>query len=482
MRLKVNPEISNLLGQVQACLEPGDDLYLVGGGVRDLLMGCPPHDLDFVMPGDPTKLAKCVARRLDAGFFVLDDERHTSRVMYINPGGDLFPLDFIQFTGGSLEEDLRNRDFTINAMAISVNDLSTIIDPLKGQRDLEDELIRACTPTFLLDDPVRALRAVRLAVQLGFHMDAAIGELIRQAVQYLPRTSVERQRDELFRILRGHDPAQGMKYLYEYSLTGCLFPSLGTEMLPSVSQRQNSTPFENKLTVLKTFDRLLRIFPTQDISVEKPTLKMQEAVNELLPFKDGITAFFSEEITPGRKKRSLALLGVMLKEVDAEIAWEAARHLELSNAESAWIRRMVSCDEKLKEMVELSGSPDRRSIYWFFKAAEDAGVATTLLALTEAAGGYGEDLPEAKWHNTLVVSSAVLSAWFQQKAEVISPELLLDGHDLQVVFGLKPGRRIGKLLAALKESQASGEVRTKEEAQEFIREKLSNNLEKGDLG
>jgi len=481
MRLKISPELSDILSRVRACLEPGNDLFLVGGSVRDLLLDCPPHDLDFVMSGDPTKLARCAAHHFDAGFFVLDDERHTARVMYRTPGGDLFPLDFVQFTGHSLEDDLRHRDFTINAMAISVNDLSTLIDPLNGQRDLETATLRACTSASLLDDPMRTLRAIRMAVQLGFQMDVDLGDLIRQAVPSLPGTSVERQRDELFRILEGPDPAQGMTYLYEYNLTRILFPSLARVESRTTSQQRFIMSLLGKIAKLKNYDRLLRIMQGLESLEERPGLRMQEAVLELLPFKDEITAYFSEEITPGRKKRSLALLGSILDGIDPESAWDAARHLALSNAESSWLRRMVGCGGKLKEMINQCEAPDRRLIYWYYKEAESAGVAAVLLILTESAGINGEDRIEASWHRVLAVSSAMLSAWFQEKDTVISPVLLLNGDDLQQGFGLKPGRRIGKLLAVLKEAQASGEVSTKEGASAFIRDRISNHPEDEDL-
>jgi hypothetical protein len=89
------------------------------------------------MPENPYTLAKRLAKRLGVGFFVLDDERHTARVVYEDHKGRFFPLDFVQFTGASLTEDLLNRDFTLNAIAIPVDDLDQVIDPLDGRVDLE---------------------------------------------------------------------------------------------------------------------------------------------------------------------------------------------------------------------------------------------------------------------------------------------------------------------------------------------------------
>ncbi len=177
MRLAFNLNEEGLLRTVREALAPGQACYLVGGAVRDYLLGRPLHDLDFALPEDPTHLAKRVANRLGVGCFVLDDQRHTGRVVYKTPKGHPFPLDFVQFTGETLEEDLANRDFTLNAMALSVEDLNEVIDPLQGQADLKQGLLRPCSLHALADDPVRILRAVRLAKQFSLAYAPGLDEM-----------------------------------------------------------------------------------------------------------------------------------------------------------------------------------------------------------------------------------------------------------------------------------------------------------------
>lgn len=495
MSLKDNPGLSDLLDQIRSCLGAGEELHLVGGAVRDLLMGRELHDLDFVMPGNPTGLAKCIARSLGAGSFVLDDERHTARVMYFNSGIDFFPLDFVQYTGSSLEEDLRNRDFTVNAMAIPIGDMSTIIDPFGGQQDLEKKVLRACLHTSLLDDPVRVLRAVRFAIQLNFHMDADLEDLILQAVPHLPETSIERQRDELFRILEGSDPALGMTLLNQFHLFTELIPPLVEQESIPASPPHVLPLFDHTLATVGTYGYLLKNLQQGTSFEETPAWWMRAAVSELLPFKEEIAGYFSEEITPGRKKHGLALFGALLHDigkprtmelgedgrmhyfehdlVGAELAWEAAKRLQLSNAESTWVSGMVQNHMALLPLVNAVGMPGRASVYRFFKEAGDAGVAIAILLLADTASTYSDDLTESVWEKTLAVSKAMLEGWFRDRDTVISPALFLNGNDLQKVFKLKPGKHIGQLLAALEEVQAGGVVSTHEEALDFIRGRLS---------
>jgi tRNA nucleotidyltransferase/poly(A) polymerase len=152
---------SPLLDKVRDTL-PDQELYLVGGAVRDMLLNRFSRDLDFAVPSNGVSLARRVARALDANFMVLDAERDTGRVIVIDSEGTRTFLDFATFRGEGLEGDLRDRDFTINAIAFSVQG-QTLIDPLNGVTDLHAKLIRACSHTSLQKDPVRILRLLLAA-------------------------------------------------------------------------------------------------------------------------------------------------------------------------------------------------------------------------------------------------------------------------------------------------------------------------------
>jgi len=190
-----HPDIHALFDLICLELKADQEIFLVGGAVRDALLGRALHDLDFVMAFDPSDLARRVAKKLDAGFFMLDDERHTARVMFYTSDKTLFPLDFVAFTGRTLLDDLSSRDFTINAMSLSLSDIDFLIDPYGGQLDLSRRLIRVCTSHALLEDPVRVLRGVRQALAFHFSIEEDTQTLMTQAASHLPKTSYERQRD-----------------------------------------------------------------------------------------------------------------------------------------------------------------------------------------------------------------------------------------------------------------------------------------------
>ena len=151
-------------------------LYLVGGSVRDLLTGnANIKDIDLLMPSGSEDVSRAFADRIGGSFFFLDEERKVTRVVKQEAGG-VVQFDFTNFEGPDLPADLARRDFTINAMAVDVRgfletrSLGGLIDLFDGREDVRQKLIRVADPKVLDDDPLRLLRAVRLAATLGFNI------------------------------------------------------------------------------------------------------------------------------------------------------------------------------------------------------------------------------------------------------------------------------------------------------------------------
>ncbi len=503
MRLTFNSNQIDLLDRIQSCLEDDAECYLVGGGVRDILLGRRLHDLDFALPMDPTPLAKKISNRLKADYFVLDDERHTARVVYHATGKDIIPLDFVQFTGASLTEDLINRDFTINAIAVPIRDLSNIFDPLDGCGDLKTKRLRVCKPDALMDDPVRVLRGVRLGLELGFTYTPELEVLMQQAAQHLSDTTYERQRDEFFKILEGPQPETGMAHLHQFQVFETLLPPLLEQEAIPASPPHVLPLLQHTFKVVEYYDHMLTSLTEESLKDDHADWWMSEVISELHSFYKEMSPYFSEEITPGRSVRGLALLGALLHDigkpgtmelgtdgfqhyfshdlVGADLAEKLAKRLKLSNAESEWVRTMVRYHMWLLPLVNQSSLPTRRTIYKYFADTDRVGVAIALLSLADTVATYGENLAKKQWLKTVSTAKAMLSAWWQDRDSVVSPNLFLDGHELQRLFNLKPGQQIGQLLAALREAQASGEVTTQEDAIRFIKHRLDVRSEQKDL-
>ncbi len=507
-RFKETPEVifmspnspltfSPLLDSVRAALPAGVTVYLVGGATRDAFLGKPTHDLDFAVQQGAIKLARKVADALKADFYPLDQERDTGRVIVNNPDGSRTCLDFAAFRGPDLEADLGGRDFTLNAIAMDLTD-DLIHDPLGGVVDLKEKRLRACAPTAISDDPVRILRGIRLAAGFGFHILPETRKLMKDAAGLLENVSAERLRDEFMRILDGPQPRACVVSL---DLLGALH-----KMLPELAElkgMQQVSPhvhdvWEHTLETVSQLESILEaLAPTYNSE------KAAEWFNGLLVmrlgrFRKQIGEHFQTPVMPDRSVRSLLFLAALLhdiakpqaKKVDeggqvhfwdhdqqgAEVAIKRARALVLSNDEIDRLERTIRNHMRIhlltNRLMTEGQPPSRRAVYRFFRDCGAAGVDVCLLTLADLRATYAQTLPQDTWAACLEVVRTMLEAWFENRPEQVSPPILVDGNDLMRELSLQPGPLLGRLLEAIREAQAAGEVTTREQALQCARQKM----------
>jgi tRNA nucleotidyltransferase/poly(A) polymerase len=506
-RHKERPEIiympvpffySPLIDSVREVL-PGQEIYLVGGAVRDILLNRISRDLDFAVPSDGISLARRVANALKADFMTLDSERDTGRVIVTEANGVRTFLDFATYRGNSLEEDLHARDFTINAIAFDLT-AQTLIDPLNGASDLRAKVIRACSPTSLADDPVRILRAVRQAAAFEFKIELETRKAMRQAASLLPRISPERQRDELFKMLEGPKPDASMRAL---EILG-VFPYLLPE-LPAMKGVEQSTPhihdvWEHTLSVLGYLENILAALApgyngdnTNDLFTGLLTLRIGR-------FREQYARHFAESLNTDRSIRAALFFAALYHDVQkpatkslddslrirffdhdvkgAEVAAGRVRAFNLSNDEVERIKLIVQHHMRFHFFTSrLEGDkqePSRKAIYRFFRDVGEAGVDLVLLGLADLRGTQGPALSQQSWAAALDVARILLENYWEKPHETVMPPRLLDGNELMSALGIEPGRIVGQLLEAIREGQATGKVQNRDQALALAREHLKD--------
>ena len=506
-RHKERPEIiympvpfsySPLIDKVRDVL-PDQEMYLVGGAVRDILLNRLSRDLDFALPSKGISLARRVANALKADFMVLDDERDTGRVIVTESDGTRTFLDLATYRGNSLEEDLRARDFTINAIAFDLH-AQTLIDPLNGASDLRAKAIRACSPTSLSDDPVRILRAVRQAAAFEFKIELETRKAMKQAASLLPSVSPERQRDELFKMLEGPKPDASMRALEMLGIFPYLLPEL-----PALKNVQQSAPhihdvWEHTLSVLGHLERILAALApgynaddTKDLFTGLLTLRIGR-------FREQFAEHFAESLNTDRSVRAALFFAALYHDIQkpatksidesgrirffdhdvkgAEVATNRARAFNLSNDEVERITKIVANHMRFHFFSSrLEGDkrePSRKAIYRFFRDSGKAGVDLILLGLADLRGTQGPTLSQETWTAALDVARILLENYWEKPQETVTPPRLLDGNEVMSELGLEPGRIIGQLLEAIREGQATGKVVNREQALDLAREYLKN--------
>lgn len=460
-------------------------VYLVGGAVRDVLLGQASDDLDFVVPERAIALAYRVGDALSLPAYVLDRNRDTGRVVVPKhlSGGRKTTLDFARYRAADLEGDLRARDFTINAMALPVagGRAADIIDPLGGRADLEAGLVRQTHPGALTDDPVRTLRAIRMAIAFGFELVPETREAIIAAAPRLQEASMERVRDELLKLLAGREPDRALQSMHELALLPAVLPEIAA--LEGVEQ---SAP-HHEAVLAHTISTLHWLVAAEDalFGAGGAGQPLDGARLQLSPYAARLQAHLNRRIDGELTGQLLLRLGALFHdsgkaetqrrdedgrirffghdEVGARLVTGRLRALRLSKEAIQHVHAIVATHMR-PLLLSREDAISRRAIYRFFRAAGIAGLDVGLLSLADHLATYGGAGDEGSWQQMLDVVTRLYSHYFESYEETIAPRPLVDGNELIAALDLEPGPEVGRLLGLLEEAQAAGEIATAEDA------------------
>jgi len=217
--LNENRDLKLLISHMQ---KSPDDFWLVGGCLRNSILSLPQNDIDITCSGDPTLLIQTWVKEVSAHWFWLDEERRQSRVLL----GNGLDLDFTPLRAPTITADLQLRDFTINALALPLDELfpeTELLDPTGGVDDLQKRRLATCSPKSLLDDPLRMLKGIRHAVTLGFTLSHDTLEQVRTSAYLITDSAGERVRDELGKIFAADQIVRGVELLIDTGLFSSIF-------------------------------------------------------------------------------------------------------------------------------------------------------------------------------------------------------------------------------------------------------------------
>lgn len=464
-------------------------VFLVGGAVRDALLGRVSHDVDLVVAHDAVALAYRLGDHLGLPAYRLDEERDIGRVVV--PGTDV-TIDVARFRGADLAADLYDRDFTVNALALplAADKPDHVIDLHHGLADLRASKLRIIHRASVLNDPVRALRAARFAAQLGFSLTSETAAAAREGGQLIPQAiSPERVRDELTRILATEQPDVGVSMLHELDLLSVVLPEVAALDGLVQSPPHHEPVLEHTLSVLRYLPTVTEA--AHGIS-EDPTEPWYQDLQDLLaPFRAGLTAHMEQLVDGGMNSRRLLSWGALLHDIgkaetqtvepDGRIrflghdeigAAAAARRLSrlaFSNEAVMYVRQIVAGHMRPLYLANDPKPPSRRAIFRFFKSFPAAGLDIPLLALADHLATYNGVGDGTTWQQLLGVVRSLYDAYFNAYTEQVSPQKFVGGRQLIELLGIEPGPEVGRLLRLLEEAQAAGEVTSPDEALAFVR-------------
>jgi poly(A) polymerase len=455
----------------------GTRAWVVGGAVRDRLLGRETTDVDVVVDGDPAQAARAVAgaaRR--AACFALSEDFGSWRVVGREGA---WQVDVEALRGHSIEADLALRDFTVNAIAEPIAG-GAPIDPLGGLADLRARRLRMSGSAAFAEDPLRVLRLVRLALELDLEVDV---ETLRCATAHaggLRGVSPERVFAELRRIVAAPQVRRGLEMLSALGASAVVLPEL--EALRGVEQNRFHHLDVHGHT-LEVLDRTVEL--TTGVWPQVPELEacidaQRSAVNALLaePLADNLTRGealrwgallhdAAKPLTRATRPEDGRVTFVGHDARGAQLAREVLERLRTSERLRAHVVALVRHHLRLGFLVHAPQPLPRRTVFTYMRVCSPVEVDVTLLSIADRLATRGERATEAVRAH-LALAGALLVDAVRWQAEG-PPQPLLRGDELARSLGIPTGPRVGELLEALAAAQYAGEVRTRAHAIDYAR-------------
>ena len=443
--------------------------WIVGGTVRDRLLGRDTTDLDIALAGDTEDAARAIARAGRGTAFELSGAFGAWRVV---GRGHSWHVDIVRLRDDDVGADLAARDFTVNAMAEPLAG-GELLDPHGGRADLEARRLRMVSAAALGEDPLRTLRAARLATELGLDVEPDTAAVVRERAPELTRVAAERVFQELKKIVAGERPVPGLELMDELGLTPVVLPELGA--LRGVEQNV----FHHRDVHGHTLEVLAAVAHLQTGAPELG--EHADAVRDLLAEP------MANDLTRGGAMRFAALLHDAAKPATqgrrpdgrvtfvghdaegAQLARDVLRRLRASQRLADYVAALTLHHLRLGFLVH-ERPLSRRAVWRYLTATEPNAADVTVFTVADRLATRGKNAePAIAAH--LELAREMLGPALERRGEA-KPEPLVRGDELAKELGVR-GPRIGRLLAELEEAQYAGEIRTREDALSLARSLLS---------
>jgi poly(A) polymerase len=479
-------KVELLLVQVKDILSSrGIDSYLVGGYIRDTLLERATGDIDIAVAANAPQVAQTLARYMGGKYVLLDAKNQVARVVLLETDDITSTRLYLDLSTieDDIESNLAKRDFTIDAIAVNLMEwqdgfpLPGLIDPFSGRHDLEKQLIRAVSDHVFQDDPVRLLRAVRLAAEYNFSIEEKTEALIQNQSHFIKDAAGERVREEFCRLLALPDAAEHLRHLDGLNILTAMIPELDNMKGIEQPYEHYWDVFEHSIETVASVERLLK----------------KEELPGNIPLLFKFENSFKEEISGNVNRSVLLKLACLLHDVakpqtktleqngrarfightkeGARIAGSILQRLRFSTREVKMVQKMIENHLRLWQMSSEGMLPTRRAIYRYFRDTDNVSFDIPFLTMADFLATYGPSVDIEDWKQCVELMSYIVAEREKEESIVASPKLI-DGHDLINSFKLEPGPRIGELLEMVREAQAAGEIVSKDEALDLVQSQL----------
>ncbi len=441
------------------------NIYLTGGAVRDFILDYPINDFDFAIENNVREISHEFSKMISGKFIELDDKHKIYRVVK-----NEVEYDFTEFKGKNITEDLLNRDFSINALAISHNDFSylndiseksrkirkeILFDPANGKYDIKNSIIRALNSKIFVKDPIRLLRAIRFKAELGFNIEKNTEEMIFKKRKLIKQSASERIHDELLEIFSSEQTAELIKYMEDkVKLFSEIFPGIDKLKTTGKCRYHNENVWIHSLDMLKLFEEFskknkINYFPNKNAI---PLMKFAILFHDYGKIfsktkKNGVVHYYGHAKIGAQKTEKIFL------------------DLKFSKKEMEYIKTLVRYHMQILYIYNDKKVSDK-AIYNFFKKVGDLASDVIFISALDVGstrrlnGQVNKAISYWEYINNL------LNKYYNMQSKIIEP--LLNGKEIMEILGIKEGPEIGNIIEKLKEAQALGKIEEKDEAIKFV--------------
>jgi poly(A) polymerase len=443
------------------------NIWLVGGFLRSIYLPYPSSemssiDFDFCVEKNAFSVAKEFAKKTSSKFIVLDERQASFRVI-LKRRGKIYTYDYTLMRGANLYEDLALRDFSINTLAVNLNNKRLrIIDYFGARKDLKKKVIRVIKEEVFFDDPLRILRGFTFMANYGFRIAKRTEDAMVKFKGFLKNVSGERINEELFKILSSPFSFRTIKKMSNLRIIDEVIPYLEKTRDIYQGAYHHLDVWQHSLETLRAFE-----FLSKKVSAEN----------------EDIYRYLNEELAQSRKRVQILKLACLLhdigkpfakkekdkrtifhthEKIGRDLAEEIANNLRLSFREREVLKKSIYWHLRPGYLAD-AVKPSPRAVYRFFRDTEDEGVGVILLSLSDWRATRGPLTDEKRRIKHEKVMFGLIDYYFKEKKKVPLPKIV-DGFWVMRRFKLPPSPLVGKILKKIKEEQALGEVSNKREA------------------
>ena len=437
-------------------------VYLVGGSLRDRILSRPSNDHDFVVHGNARAFAKKVAAKL--GVRVIEMGKADKAVYRVVSGDNV--LDFSPIHGKTIHEDLKNRDFTINGLGFDLSS-ETLIDSVGGLDDIRSRTIRLISEDAILADPLRMLRAFRLAAVLDFEISPQTLSVIKEHAGLITQSAGERIRAELFGMAEAERSFPHLKQMSEVGLMIKLIPEL-EPCCDCPSDDHGDNIFEHVVSTYGEIETVLSEYPTIWPEYAEPIRSYLEQGNRKVLLRwaallHDLGKPATRSIDPTGRLRYLAH-----EEKGALIARGICLRLKMSGQERSYIELIVRNHLHPLHLFDARqrGTLTTRGLVRFVRKYEDHIMGLLVHSIADQRAKAGHSIEFGKAFEAFL--KEILRRYFTEFKPTMRAPRLITGKDLIEHFGLTPSEFFGRLLQKVEDAKLNREIRTREEALELV--------------